>query len=99
MKYRATCPGCGVRFSRSSYFTNLPHLRRRCKACGCRYRVDSLWEWVGSSIMGVGWATFFLLGWFGLMSWPLAIVLIVFVQVLCYLLYPYVTPFVLIQET
>jgi hypothetical protein len=40
-----------------------------------------------------------LLGWFGVVSWPLAVAVIVFVFVLGFVLFPYITPFDLIPET
>jgi hypothetical protein len=98
MKYRATCPECGVKFPRAYFFKWLPHARRLCESCGCTYRVNSFWEWTADIIGGMAWATFFLLALFGFISWPAAVILILGISVLGYAIFPYVTPFDLVER-
>jgi hypothetical protein len=98
MKYRATCPGCGIRFPRSFFFKWLPHVRRHCTACGCTYRANSVWEWTGSSLLGVSWAAIGCLAIFRAISWGMAAVLTLAVGLTGYALFPYVTPFDLLEE-
>lgn len=98
MKHRAICPGCGIQFPRSFFFKWLPHVRRRCEACGCTYRVNSVWEWTANIIFGFSWAAFALLAIFGLMSWGVAAILILMVFATAYALFPYITPFDLVDE-
>jgi len=98
MKYRAICPGCGAKFPRTFYFKWLPHVRRCCDLCGCTYMVNSWWEWIGSGVLGLSWAVFALLALFGVMSWFIAVPLILAVFIAGYILFPYITPFDLIQD-
>lgn len=98
MKYRAVCPKCGVRFSRALYFSWLSHVRRHCSSCGCSYKANSLWEHLGSAGLAVGFGVSLSLGWFGFVSWPISILLFLAVAATGYVLFPYITPFVLIQE-
>ena len=98
MKYRAICPRCGVRFSRALYFTWLSHVHRRCQSCGCSYKADSLWEHLGSLGLAAGFGVSLSLGWFGLVSWPVSVLLFFGVAAIGYILFPYITPFVIIQD-
>jgi hypothetical protein len=92
MKYRAVCPGCGVRFPRWFWFKWLPHVRWRCAACGCAYRVNPWWEWTADIGFGILWALCAALAMFHFVSWAVAAVAVAAVFVLAYALFPYITP-------
>ena len=98
MKYRAICPSCGMRFSRALYFRWLAHVPRRCQGCGCHYKADTLWEYVGSGLLGVGFAISIGLGLLGVVSWPVSVILFLGVAATGCILFPYITPFVLIKD-
>jgi hypothetical protein len=98
MKYRAICPGCGIQFPRAFFFKWLPHVRRHCTACGCAYRVNSVWEWTANIIFGLLFAAFVLLAMFRFVSWKVAVVLILLDLVTAYALFPYITPFDLLEK-
>jgi hypothetical protein len=57
-----------------------------------------LWEHVGSAVLAAGFGISLCLGWFGVVSWPMSLLLFVGVAAVGYILFPYITPFVLIQE-
>ncbi len=96
MKRRALCPGCGVPLPRWMFFKILPHAHYQCGACGCRYQADPLWEWAGDAIGAVVLAVIFLLGWFRMSPWLVAILLSIALLVAAILLFPYLTRFVLV---
>jgi hypothetical protein len=60
--------------------------------------VDSLWEHLGSIGIAVGFGVSLCLGWFRLVSWPVSVLLFFGVVALGYILFPYITPFVIIQK-
>ena len=80
-------------------FKCVPHVRYGCRSCGCRFRPNSRWEWIGNTIGGALWATFFLLAWFGVLRWSIAAILIASVFALGFTLFPYITRFDLVHET
>jgi hypothetical protein len=98
MKYRAVCPGCGVRFPRRFWFKWLPHVKWRCETCGCTYRVNSWWEWSTDIISGVLCASFLLLAWFHMLSWRVAVILLLGTFAVAYALFPYITPCDLVKS-
>lgn len=98
LRYRAVCPGCGARFSRSLYFTWLSHVHRRCQNCGCCYKADTKWEHVGSALLGLSFGACFLVGWLGVMSWTVAGLLLMGAAAAGCFLFPYVTQFVIVHE-
>lgn len=98
MKYRATCPKCAVKIPRWFFLICAPYVRYRCSTCGCRFRVNLKWEWAGDVVGGGSWAALFLLAWFGVLRWSIAVNLITLVLELGVILFPYVTPFVLVEE-
>jgi hypothetical protein len=57
-----------------------------------------LWEHLGSLGLTAGFGVSLGLGWFGLVSWPVSLLLFCAVAAIGYILFPYITPFVMIQE-
>lgn len=91
MKYRATCPHCGIRFSRRVGVLNLPHVRRKCSACGNSFRAVAWSEYLGNGIIIVaGLLPIFLLS---LIGQAMAIALTIAVVGLAIYAWPYVTVF------
>jgi hypothetical protein len=97
MKYRAICPKCGIKISRALFFI-APSLPHKCKECNCIYRSNPLWEWIGDFVFAAPCVTVALLALRHHLSWKIASVLILFVLVLAYALFPYLTPFILAKE-
>ena len=97
MKYRAICPSCSTKISRLLYFLG-PSLPHRCKACSCTYRSQSLWEWTADFIAVALILPILFLAWHHHISWVLAVLWILFVFAIGYVLFPYITPFVLVKR-
>jgi len=97
MKYRAICPSCGVKISRTMFFCG-PSLPHRCKGCGCRYRSDAVWEWIADFIFAMVVLSVLFLAWRHHISWPVAVVLILVVIGISYVTFPFVTPFVVVGK-
>ena len=97
MKYRAICPKCGARFPRSSYFGWHSYVHRRCNSCGSLYTADLVWEHIGSVVLGLSLAAPAILADQGLISWFGAGVTSVLSLLIGYLLYPYITKFVVVE--
>lgn len=97
MKYRATCPVCGIRFSRFFFFL-APSLPHRCKACGCRHRSHPVWEWTADFIFAGLVVAVLFLAWFHFISWLLAGILILALVAIACAIFPYVTPFVIAEK-
>ena len=98
MKYRAVCPGCGIRFSRKLYFRWLSHVQRRCPSCDCNYIANSLWEHIGNLLFAIPAAIPILLSIFHALSWAITITLVLAVYLIGFALFPYITKFVLVQK-
>ncbi len=97
MKYHAICPGCGMRFPRWHFFKCHAHIRYRCRACGCCYQSESVWEWVGDAIGGALLGGILLLGIFQVVPWLVVGLLVGVLLALGYFLFPFFTRFVLVQ--
>jgi len=97
MKYRATCPSCGIKIPRTMFFLG-PSFPHRCKSCGCRYRSDAVWEWIADFVFAAMILSVLGLAWYHRISWPLAVILIIFGIGISYAIFPFVTPFVLVGK-
>jgi|ERR1017187_959810 hypothetical protein len=93
MKYRAICPGCGIKISRLMFFLG-PSLPHNCKSCGCRFRSDAVWEWIADFIFAAIVISVLWLAWSHHITWIVAAMLIAVVVAICYVIFPFVTPFV-----
>lgn len=98
MKYRAVCPRCGKKFPRSFYY-RWRQYRGQCSSCGCKYRVNWLWELIGDGVHACALATFALSALLGLMSWWMAAALILAVFIIGYILFPYLTPYTQVRAS
>jgi hypothetical protein len=66
--------------------------------CSCTYRSQPLWEWTGNIIFAAVILPAYFLARFHYISWILAALWASFVIALSYVLFPYVTPFVLAEK-
>ena len=73
-------------------------MRRRCASCGCCYRVSPAWEHIGSGVFGIVCGGVILLAMSHMLPWSLAIILVLLLGFIGYILFPYVTPFALVED-
>ena len=73
-------------------FTLVTHKRYRCGACGCQYRANSRWDWVGNIIGILLCAFVFMLYRWHVLPPFLAIVLSLSILGFGLWLFPFVTP-------
>jgi hypothetical protein len=93
MKYRAVCPHCGVRFSRSLFILNVPHLQRECNECGNLFRAVAWSEYLGNAILILISALLMFLMLIGVVTFLAGSALLGAQVVLAIWLWPYVTIF------
>ena len=72
-----------------------PSLPHHCKSCGCRYRSNAVWEWIADFIFAAMILSVLGLAWYHHISWPIAVALILVIVAVAYVIFPFVTPFVL----
>ncbi len=96
MKRHAQCPGCGVPLPRRLFFKILPHAHYQCETCGCRYMADPLWEWAGDALGAALLGALVVLAWCRVVSWLVATLLSVALVAAAFLLFPYLTRFILV---
>jgi hypothetical protein len=94
MPYRATCPACGIRLPRSGYF----HPFHQCPACRALIRPQPTWNQTGNLIAGGLLTLIVICGAFlgtmlGLRGWLVAAAAFVAFLTLCWVLWPYITPY------
>jgi hypothetical protein len=77
----------------------VPHVPYRCRACGCTFRPNPRWEWIGDVVGGLGVANFIGLACFGVIRWSVAVIGVAVIFALGFILFPYFTPFDLVDET
>jgi membrane protein YdbS with pleckstrin-like domain len=73
-----------------------PSLPHRCKSCDCRYRSNAVWEWIADFIFALPAGIVILLAWWHHLSWPIALVLVLSIVTVMYVIFPFITPFVLV---
>jgi len=75
-----------------------PSLPHRCKSCGCRCRSDTVWEWIADFIFALPAGALFLLAMFHDLSWMIALALIFLIAIVMYVAFPFITPFVSVNN-
>ena len=93
MRYRALCPKCGAKIGRWNFLLTVPEMRRTCRHCGCCYKANSKWEWIGDIIGGIPVAIFLLLGTSRLVDWATVLMCLAAWFGVGFLMFPFVTSF------
>ena len=94
-KYLARCPACGARLSRRHYFT---FGADRCPACKARIKPEPIWEWITSAPGSMGIVLAVFLAMLGVLHWVIVAGVALAVVVVGWIVFPYVTPYILLGE-
>jgi hypothetical protein len=97
MKIRAICPDCTNRIPRSWYIKFLAHVNRACPHCGATIRSNTKWEWISSVCLGILLAAPWLAVLIGSITWLMAIAIAIGTSLIGWIVFPYVTPFDLVE--
>jgi hypothetical protein len=99
MKYRAVCPHCSIRFSRTLSILNVPHMRRECDKCGNSFRAVAWSEYLGNFPLAVVAALLTYLMLSGAIAFLVGTALLVALVVFAIWLWPYITVFEKVAAT